>query len=112
MIGRKIKMLEFALLILLYTCDSVSAKPQEDSAINTTTNSDTVLPTHESDLLNLLHPDMSHHLSNHTRDENHPLLTVVDTRPHSMTLLIKSLDYKDNTMIRLLYERVPANKGP
>ena len=105
-------MLKFALVIVIYTCDSVHGIPQEVAANNAPKNSDILLSTHESVLLNVLHHDMSHHKSNHTRDENHPLLTVVDTRPHSMTLLIKPLDYKVNTMIRLLYERVPANKGP
>ena len=102
----------FALVIVIYTCDTVSGEPREDAGINTTKNSDKLLPAPESVLLNFLHPEMSHHKVNNTRDENHPLLTVVDTRPHSMTLLIKSLDYKENTMIRLLYERVPVNKGP
>jgi hypothetical protein len=106
------KMVKFAFVILIYTCDSVCGIPQEEAAINTSNNSDKLLSTHESVVLNVRHPDMSHHKSNHTRDENHPLLTVVDTRPHSMTLLIKTLDYKANTMIRLLYERVSANKGP
>ena len=105
-------MSKFALVIVLYTCNPVCGIPQEEAAINTSNNSDKLLSTHESVLLNILPHDMSHHKSNHTRDENHPLLTVVDTRPHSMTLLIKTLDYKANTMIRLLYERVPVNKGP
>ena len=103
-------MLRFALVIVLYTCNSVFGKPQEEAAINTSNNSDKLLSDHV--LLNILPHDMSHHKSNHTRDENHPLLTVVDTRPHSMTLLIKTLDYKEDTMIRLLYERVSLNKGP
>ena len=85
-------MLKFALVIVIYTCDSVHGIPQEVAATNATNNSDILLSTHESVLLNILHHDMSHHKSNHTRDENHPLLTVVDTRPHSMTLLIKTLD--------------------
>ena len=105
-------MLKFALVIVIYTCNSVCGIPQEEAAINTSNNTDKLLSTHESVLLNILHHDMSYHTSNHTRDENHPLLTVLDTRPHSMTLLIKTVDYKANTLIRLLYERVSANKGP
>ena len=97
-------MLKFGLVIVIFTCDSVCGIPNEETV--------KLLSTHESVLLNVLHQDMSHHKSNHTRDEKHPLLTVVDTRPHSMTLLIKTLDYKEDTMIRLMYERVPANKGP
>ena len=49
---------------------------------------------------------------NITRDENHPMLKVIETKPHSMTLKIKPKIYKPDTMIRLLYERVPLNKGP
>jgi len=49
---------------------------------------------------------------NITRDENHPMLKVIQTKPHSMTLKIKPKIYKPDTMIRLLYERVPLNKGP
>merc|ERR1711872_1208214 len=49
---------------------------------------------------------------NITRDENHPMLKVIETKPHSMTLKIKPKIYKDDAMIRLLYERVPLNKGP
>jgi hypothetical protein len=46
------------------------------------------------------------------RDENHPLLTVMDTQPHSMSLMVKPKDYKPDTMVRLLYERVPAHRQP
>ena len=49
---------------------------------------------------------------NQTRDESHPLLRVLDTAPHSLTLRIKPRDFKPDTMVRLLYERVPQNKGP
>ena len=52
------------------------------------------------------------HNHNLTRDESHPLLKVLGTAPHSMSLLIKPLEYQPGTMIRLLYERVPLNKGP
>merc|ERR1711874_757495 len=41
-----------------------------------------------------------------------PLLTVLHTEPHSITLLIKPMQYKQDTMVRLLYERVPASKSP
>ena len=46
------------------------------------------------------------------RDENHPLVRVLETRPHSLKLVIKPWQFKPDTMIRLLYERVPVNKGP
>ena len=49
---------------------------------------------------------------NITRDENHPMLKVIETKPHSMTLKIQPKIHKPHTMIRLLYERVPLNKGP
>ena len=50
--------------------------------------------------------------TNQTRDENHPLLTLMETRPHMMVLMVKVKVLKPETMIRLLYERVPLNKQP
>ena len=49
---------------------------------------------------------------NKTRDENHPLLTLMETRPHSMSLMVKVRSLQPETMVRLLYERVPLNKQP
>ena len=49
---------------------------------------------------------------NKTRDENHPLLTLMETRPHSMSLMVKVRTLQPETMVRLLYERVPLNKQP
>ena len=46
------------------------------------------------------------------RDENHPLVTLKTTAPHSMVLIIKLFNPQPDTMIRLLYERVPKNKAP
>eukprot|EP00092_Neocalanus_flemingeri_P064924 GFUD01078870.1.p1 GENE.GFUD01078870.1~~GFUD01078870.1.p1 ORF type:complete len:197 (+),score=67.73 GFUD01078870.1:73-663(+) len=46
------------------------------------------------------------------RDENHPLLTVMETKPHSMSLMVKPRDYRPDTMVRLLYERVPLHRKP
>jgi len=46
------------------------------------------------------------------RDEKHPLVTVMNTAPHSMSLLIKPWDYREDTMVRLLYERVSMQKQP
>ena len=40
------------------------------------------------------------------------MLKVMETAPHSMSLMIKPRDYKPDTMIRLLYERVPLDKEP
>lgn len=51
-------------------------------------------------------------LANQTRDENHPLLTLMETRPHMMVLMVKVKVLQPETMIRLLYERVPLNKQP
>ena len=50
--------------------------------------------------------------TNQTRDENHPLLTLMETRPHMMVLMVKVKVLQPQTMIRLLYERVPLNKQP
>ena len=50
--------------------------------------------------------------TNQTRDENHPLLTLMETRPHMMELMVKVKVLQPETMIRLLYERVPLNKQP
>ena len=49
---------------------------------------------------------------NKTRDENHPLLTLMETRPHSMSLMVKVRSLQPETMVRLLYERVPQNLPP
>ena len=43
---------------------------------------------------------------------NHPLLTLRETQPHSMSLMVKVKELKPDTMVRLLYERVPRNKKP
>jgi len=48
-----------------------------------------------------------------TRDESHPLLTLMTTRPHSMSFMVKVRDgLKPEMMLKLLYERVPLNKQP
>ena len=36
----------------------------------------------------------------------------METRPHSMSLMVKVRSLQPKTMIRLLYERVPLNKQP
>ena len=36
----------------------------------------------------------------------------METRPHSMSLMVKVKTLKPKTMIKLLYERVPLNKQP
>jgi len=48
----------------------------------------------------------------HLRDEEHPLVTLLETSPHAMSLLIKPLNYHPDTMVRLLYERVSKQKRP
>ena len=45
-----------------------------------------------------------------TYEENPPLLTIINTKPHSMSLLVKPTYYYPNTMIRLLYERVNVRR--
>ena len=42
--------------------------------------------------------------------EKHPLLTIINTKPHSMSLLVKPTYYYPDTMIRLLYERVNVRR--
>jgi len=46
------------------------------------------------------------------RDETHPLVTLLETTPHAMSLLIKPWNYHPDTMVRLLYERVSKQKRP
>lgn len=46
------------------------------------------------------------------RDEAHPLVTLQETAPHSMSLLIRPWNYHPDTMVRLLYERVSKQKRP
>jgi hypothetical protein len=72
----------------------------EDIHVNITHRLSNALPTQENIV------------KNSTHDENYPLLKVLETAPHSMSILIKPRDYKPDTMIRLLYERVPQDKGP
>ena len=72
----------------------------EDIQVNSTQGLSNALPIQENIV------------KNSTRDENHPMLKVMETAPHSMSLMIKPRNYKPDTMIRLLYERVPLNKGP
>ena len=72
----------------------------EDIPVNITQGLSNAMPTQEIVV------------KNRTRDKNHPMLKVLETAPHSMSLMIKPRDYKPDTMIRLLYERVPVNKGP
>ena len=74
----------------------------EDMQPNNTHGLANGLPLQHNEVLNLTS----------TRDENHPMMKVMETAPHSMSLMIKPRDYKPDTMIRLLYERVPLNKGP
>ena len=35
-------------------------------------------------------------------EEDYPLITVMETRPHTLSIMIKANDYKPDTMIRLL----------
>ena len=78
------------------------------------------LPSDSDGQDDLVH-QISDKIDNNTRDsdnqttvhdENHPLLTVMETKPHSMSLMVKPKDYKPDTMIRLLYERVPQHRKP
>ena len=46
------------------------------------------------------------------RDETEPLLTVMETRPHSLSLMVAPRHYRPDTMVRLLYERVPVHRQP
>ena len=92
--------------IVILLCDDVGGIQRRETTVNITTDmnttSDNIVPS----------SDTSIHHPNNTRDEFHPLLMVMDTAPHSMSLMIKPRDFKPDTMIRLLYERVPLDKGP
>jgi len=44
------------------------------------------------------------------RDETHPLVTLLETAPHSLSLLIRPRNYHPDTMVRLLYERVSNSR--
>ena len=82
-----------ALLVLLLPCLEGAAGPDDHGDM-------------------LQHHGVTNNKIKQRKVERHPLLTVLDTRPHSITLMIKPMDYKQDTMIRLMYERVPTNKGP
>ena len=99
-------------VVVVLLCNVVIGTPQRESAINITKNSDNLVTRQDGLVHNGLQSDTFIHKQNITRDENHPLLTVLETAPHSMSLMIKPRDYKLDTMIRLLYERVSLNKGP
>ena len=43
---------------------------------------------------------------------DHPLLSVLSTQPHSMSLMLQPQEYEPDTMVRLLYERVAVHKQP
>ena len=47
-----------------------------------------------------------------TRDEIIPLLSLIEIGPHSMWLMVKVRSLQPETMVRLLYERVPQNLPP
>ena len=83
-----------ALLVMLLPCLEGAAGPDD----------------HDGDMLQ--HHGVMNNNIKQRKVERYPLLTVLDTRPHSITLMIKPMDYKQDTMIRLMYERVPTNKGP
>lgn len=42
--------------------------------------------------------------------ENEPLINAVETRPHSLSILINTKEFRADTMIRLQYERVPLHR--
>jgi hypothetical protein len=101
--------------IVLLLCDVTCGIPQDESGINIIENkSDNLISTHENQIHNVVQSNSSHHKQNITitKDDKSPLLTLLHTAPHSMSLMINLVDFKQDTMIRLLYERVPLYKGP
>jgi hypothetical protein len=93
----------WSLCLLLSTID-VSGLPLVNS-----TDSD-VIEHQDNDKTDNDNIDNDNQTTSHY--QNHSLLTVIETRPHSMSIMIKPKDYKPDTMIRLLYERVPAHRQP
>jgi len=43
-------------------------------------------------------------------DMEHPLISLMNLEPHAMKLLVKPRKFEPDTMVRLMYERVPRNK--
>lgn len=44
------------------------------------------------------------------KDVAHPLISLMKIEPHAMKLLVKPRKFEPDTMVRLMYERVPRNK--
>ena len=44
------------------------------------------------------------------RDEAHPLVTLLETTPHAMSLLIKPWNYHPDTMVRSPDRMIPAGR--
>ena len=84
--------------------DTVTANQASDDTYSDTDDENTKYGT--KDVTNLTYEH------NTTRDEDHPLLTVMETKPHSMSLMVKPKEYRPDTMVRLLYERVPLHRKP
>jgi len=63
----------------------------------------------ESDASEESHPH-GETVRNSPRQHNHPLISLMKIEPHAMKLLVKPRKFEPNTMVRLMYERVPRNK--
>jgi len=44
------------------------------------------------------------------QDNEHPLISLMDIKPHSMQIMIKPRDFQPRIMVRILYERVRISK--
>jgi len=68
-------------------------------------------PYHQDDTLENALPSVETSLENsHTHDMEHPLVSLMEIEPHAMKLLVKTKKIEPDTMVRLMYERVPRNK--
>jgi hypothetical protein len=49
-------------------------------------------------------------VGNPINEMGHPLVSLMKIEPHAMKLLVKPRKFEPDTMVRLMYERVPRNK--
>jgi len=70
------------------------------------------LPTHHrEDSLESSPPDGGAVVGNSPMTEmGHPLVSLMKIEPHAMKLLVKPRKFEPDTMVRLMYERVPRDK--
>lgn len=59
-----------------------------------------------------LYSEFQSHSAEHTRKHEFPLVSLVESNPNSMTVMVSPRHFRPDIMIRLLYERVPAKRKP